>query len=140
MSTAQTQATVPVQRAMGCLVASIQVDLNETVIQQLADSLLDALHRQGARGVILDLSGISIMDAEEFAALRKIERMAGLMGARTIYAGLKPGVVSALIDLDADVTRMVASRSLDDAFLLIDAEYEGEEDSGDEEAGETDVE
>ena len=138
MSPAQTQATVPVQRAMGCLVASIQVDLNEAVIQQLADSLLEALHRQGARGVILDLSGVSIMDAEEFAALRKIERMAGLMGARTIYAGLKPGVVSALVDLDADVARMVASRSLDDAFLLIDAESEAEEATA--EAEESDVE
>ena len=104
---------------MGCLVASVQVDLNDGVIQQLADNLLEALRMQGARGVILDLSGVSIMDAEEFAALRKIERMAALMGARTVFAGLKPGVVSALIDLDADVSKLAASRSLDDAFALI---------------------
>jgi hypothetical protein len=65
------------------------------------------------------------MDAEEFAALRKIERMAALMGAETVFAGLRPGVVSALIDLDADVSKLAASRSLDDAFLLIDAgEYD----------------
>jgi rsbT antagonist protein RsbS len=127
MSPAQSQTSVPIQRAMGCLVASIQVDLDDRVIQQLADSLLEALHRQSARGVILDLSGVAIMDAEEFAALRKIERMAGLMGARTIFAGLKPGVVSALIDLDADIAELVASRSLDDAFLLIDADSEGRE-------------
>ncbi|MEP1595833.1 MAG: STAS domain-containing protein [Halieaceae bacterium] len=125
MSPAQNQATVPVQRAMGCLVASVQVDLNDRVIQQLADNLLEALRVQSARGVILDLSGVSIMDAEEFAALRKIERMAALMGAATVFAGLRPGVVSALIDLDADVSKLAASRSLDDAVLLIDAgEYD----------------
>ena len=60
MSPAQSQASVPIQRAMGCLVASIQVDLDERVIQQLADSLLEALHRQSARGIILDLSGVAI--------------------------------------------------------------------------------
>lgn len=124
MSPAQSHATVPIQRAMGCLVASIQIDLDDGVIQQLADNLLDALRVDSARGVILDLSGVSIMDDEEFAALRKIERMAALMGARTVFAGLKPGVVSALIDLDADVSQLAASRSLDDAFLLIDAQDE----------------
>jgi rsbT antagonist protein RsbS len=123
---------------MGCLVASIQVDLDDRVIQQLADSLLEALHRQSARGVILDLSGVAIMDAEEFAALRKIERMAALMGARTVFAGLKPGVVSALIDLDADIAELVASRSLDDAFLLIDAEIEVSE--GEDRQEESDAE
>ena len=138
MSPAQSQASVPIQRAMGCLVASIQVDLDDRVIQQLADSLLEALHRQSARGVILDLSGVAIMDAEEFAALRKIERMAGLMGARTVFAGLKPGVVSALIDLDADIVDLVASRSLDDAFLLIDTESEVS--AGEESQEESDAE
>ncbi|MEP4485813.1 MAG: STAS domain-containing protein [Halioglobus sp.] len=126
MSPAPNQAAVPVQRAMGCLVASVQVDLNDRVIQQLADNLLEALRVQSARGVILDLSGVSIMDAEEFAALRKIESMAALMGAETVFAGLRPGVVSALIDLDADISKLAASRSLDDAFLLIGAGEYGE--------------
>ena len=115
----QAQARVPLQRSMGCLVASVQVDLSEQVINRLADELLNELHRESARGVVFDLSGVSIMDSREFEALRRIEKMVFLMGARTIYAGFKPGVVSALIDLEADVKDIAASRNLDEAFELV---------------------
>ena len=115
----QAQARVPLQRSMGCLVASVQVDLSEQVISRLADELLTELHLESARGVVFDLSGVSIMDSREFEALRRIEKMVFLMGARTIYAGFKPGVVSALIDLEADVKDIAASRNLDEAFELV---------------------
>jgi hypothetical protein len=46
--------------------------------------------------------------------------MAQVMGARTILSGLKPGVVSALIDLGADPEGVNAVLNLDDAFKLLD--------------------
>lgn len=112
-------ARVPLQRSMGCLIASIQIDLSDSVIARLADDLLGELHRASAEGVIFDLAGVSIMDEAEFSALRRIEKMVFLMGAKTVYCGFKPGVVSALMDLEADVLDVAASRNLDEAIALV---------------------
>jgi rsbT antagonist protein RsbS len=110
---------IPLQLAQQCVVASIQVDLDDRVLATFRGELLEFLRRSGARGVILDLSGTAVMDREEFSALRDTMRMALLMGATTIVSGMQPGVVSALIDLDADTDGVLATATLDDAFALM---------------------
>ncbi|MHC4924838.1 MAG: STAS domain-containing protein [Planctomycetota bacterium] len=107
---------IPLQLAQECVVASIQVDLDDQVLRVFRDELLEFVRTSGARGVILDLSGVQVMDAVEFGALRDTMRMARLMGALTVVSGLQPGVVSALIDLGADTDGVEATATLDDAF------------------------
>jgi rsbT antagonist protein RsbS len=113
-------------------VASIQIDLDDRVLATFRDELLEFVRSSGARGVILDLSGVDVMDAADFRALRNTMRMARLMGASTVLSGLRAGVVSALIDLGVDTEGVVATATLDDAFrkmsALISTERE-EEDS-----------
>ena len=111
-----TASGIPLQLSQECVVASIQVDLDEDVLQGFRQELLELLQRSGARGIILDLSGVSIIDAEDFRALRDTMDMARLMGAVTVMSGLQPGVVSALIDLEADTQGVDATLTLDDAF------------------------
>ena len=107
---------IPLQVTQGCVVASIQVDLTEDVLRQFRIDLLEMLHTSGAAGVILDLAGVDIMDLEDYAALRQTLAMASLLGAHTILAGMRAGVVSALVEMDADVEGMQASLNLDLAF------------------------
>ncbi|MHC4708862.1 MAG: STAS domain-containing protein [Planctomycetota bacterium] len=125
---------IPLQLSRGCVVASVQVDLDAEVLLRFRAELLELLRASGARGIILDLSGVDIMDVEDFQAVRNTMIMARLMGAETILSGLRPGVVSALIDLDADTRGVEAAHSLDDAFERMevilapeDAAAEGEE-------------
>ena len=118
------------------MVASIQVDLDDDVLQGFRQELLELLQSSGARGVILDVSGVSIIDAEDFRALRDTMDMARLMGAATVMSGLQPGVVSALIDLEADTRGVEATLTLDDAFermAAIRSERSGEEEEEEEE-------
>ena len=103
------------------MVASIQVDLDEDVLQGFRKELLELLQRSGARGIILDLSGVSIIDGEDFRALRDTMDMARLMGAVTVMSGLQAGVVSALIDLEADTRGVEATLTLDDAYARMAA-------------------
>jgi rsbT antagonist protein RsbS len=112
----RSRSGIPLQLSQECVVASIQVDLDEDVLQGFRQELLELLQRSGARGIILDLSGVSIIDAEDFRALRDTMDMARLMGAVTVMSGLQPGVVSALIDLEADTQGVDATLTLDDAF------------------------
>ena len=128
-------ARVPLQLSRGCIVASIQVDLDDEVLSQFRTDLLEMLQRNDANAVVLDVSGIEILDLVEFQALRDTMSMAALMGARTVFSGFRPGVVSALVELDAPVEDITAAFNLDDAFELLD---DGAED--DQAEAEEDVE
>ena len=119
---AESGSRIPLQLSRNCIVASIQVDLTEEVLRRFRADLLDFLQRSGAQAVILDLSGLEILDLEEFEALKHTMSMVSLMGARSIVAGLRPGVVSSLIELNADVEDILAAFDLDDAFSRIEAQ------------------
>lgn len=118
--TASSVQRIPLQVARGCVVASIQIDLNPEVLRQFRIDLLECVQESGANGVILDVSGIDILDLDDFNGLRSTMQMAEVMGAGSILSGLKPGVVSALIDLGADPEGVKAVLNLDDAFGLMD--------------------
>jgi rsbT antagonist protein RsbS len=111
---------IPLQVTRGCVVASIQIDLSPEVLRQFRIDLLECVQESRANGVILDVSGIDILDLDDFNGLRSTMEMAKIMGARTILSGLKPGVVSALIDLGVDPEGLNAVLNLDDAFRLLD--------------------
>jgi rsbT antagonist protein RsbS len=110
---------IPLQVSNNCVVASIQIDLTEEALRQFRNDLLERLQSSGAAGVILDVSGVEIMDADDFNALRRTMFMAEIMGAKTVIAGLKPGVVSALVELNANIDNIHAALDLDDAFRVI---------------------
>ena len=111
---------IPLQVVRGCVVASIQIDLTPGVMRQFRKDLLERVQESRANGVILDVSGVDILDLDDFNGLRRSMEMAEIMGARSILSGLKPGVVSALIDLGADPAGLNAVLNLDDAFRLLD--------------------
>jgi len=111
---------IPLQVSRNCVVASIQVDLTEEVLHQFRSDLLELLHSSGANGVILDVSGVEVLDLEDFDALRRSMAMAALMGARTTFSGFRPGVVSSLVELDADVESVIAALNMDEAFRAME--------------------
>ena len=110
---------IPLQVSQGCLVASIQIDLTEKVLKQFRQDLLERLYETKAKGLILDLSGVEVMDLEDFKALNTTLSMASLMGAKTILTGFQPGVVSSLVDFNAEIDHINATLNLDSAFELM---------------------
>ncbi len=123
---------IPLTVSRGCVVASIQRDLRGAVLQQFRDDLLRRLQTSGANGVIIDLSGLSIIDADDYDGIRRTLDMAALMGARTVVVGLRPGVVSALVELNVDTGNFDTLLDLDDAFALFES-LNAVEDDDDEE-------
>ena len=115
---------VAMQVSRDVLVASIQIDLDDDVLARFRDDLLRRIHETGSRGVILDVSSLETLDSEEFAALRGIIMMSTIMGAESVLVGLRPGVVSALIEAGVDVDGLRAAVNLDAAFDLLQSEPE----------------
>ena len=131
-TTEATYADIPgiaLQVSRDVVVASIQVDLDDDVLERFREDLLRRIHETGSRGVILDVSGLETLDSDEFAALRRIITMCTIMGAESVLAGLQPGVVSALIGAGADVDGLRAAINLDAAFALLQPEPEPDPDN-----------
>jgi rsbT antagonist protein RsbS len=107
---------IPMQVVSQCLVASIQLHGAAELPRSFQHDLLDRIKRAGVSGVILDVSGVQIMDVEDFEVLRRSMAMASILGARSILVGLQPGIVASLIALDCNVDGVEAAADLDDAF------------------------
>ena len=114
------------QVSRGVVVASIQVDLDDDVLARFQEDLLGRVHETGSRAVFLDVSGLETLDSHEFAALRRIIAMASIMGTESVLVGLRPGVVSALIEVEADVEGLQTAIDLDAAFALLEPAPEPE--------------
>lgn len=78
-----------------------------------------------AHGFVVDLSGVELLEPDDFDLLLRSMDMARLMGARPVLCGLRAGVVSALVDLDVDLEEIDATRTIDDALDIL-AESDGE--------------
>ena len=102
----------------GCLVATLQFDLNRQVLTALQEEILQKLQETGARGLILDCSAITLMDSEDFACLKRMTAMASLMGTRTVFVGMNAGIVSSLVELDVDLDSIHSTLTLEDGFAL----------------------
>jgi len=119
---------VPMHVSRGCLIVSLQVDLDERILRQLRHDLLQKLRATRVDQVILDVAGLEVLDARDFDEVRRTLRMAEIMGARTVLVGLRAGIVSSLVDLQVDVTGLTATIDMDEAFRIL--ERGGRQDAG----------
>ncbi|UCE63669.1 MAG: STAS domain-containing protein [Nitrospirota bacterium] len=100
----------------GCLVATLQFDLNRHILDSFREEILQKLQETGARGLLLDCSALTLMDSEDFEGLKRMTEMAALMGTTTVFVGLSAGIVSSLVELDVDLDGIHAALTLEDAF------------------------
>ena len=114
-----TTSDIPIQLSQNCAIASIQIDLTEAVILEFRKNLLSFVHESGATAVILDVSGVEIMDVDDFHSIKHTISMVKILGAFAVISGLKPGVVASLIELGADIKDIEAALNLDEAFQLV---------------------
>jgi len=108
------------QVSRNVVVASIQVDLDDDVLACFQEDLLGRVHETSSRAVILDVSGLETLDSYEFKALRRIIAAVTILGTESILVGLQPGVVSALIEVGADIDGLRTAIDLDAAFELLE--------------------
>jgi anti-anti-sigma regulatory factor len=119
----------------GCLIASLPDGLSDDSLELIAQQITRLAQTSGAHGVILDVSAMRILDSHVFAGLAKLARTLGLLGAKTLFTGFQPGVVSALMDLDMDFSGIQGAINLEDAFERLGLTPPGREEDGDEETG-----
>jgi rsbT antagonist protein RsbS len=113
-------ARVPMQLVRGCVVASVQVQLSHDILHTFQQDLLERLRSTRARAVILDLSGVSILDSSDFESILRTLKMASLMSAMPVIVGLRAGIAASLVELGASLGDFASSMTLEQAFELVD--------------------
>jgi anti-anti-sigma regulatory factor len=99
-----------------CLIVPLPDGLTDAVLDLVRERAVRLVHAGGSRGVIIDVSAVRLLDSLACARLVELGRVIGLLGAKTVFVGFQPGVVSALMDLDVDFSAIEGALNLEDAF------------------------
>ncbi len=90
---------VPILKQHDYLIASIQSALADEDLVQLRDDLADRVGRYRARGVIIDVTVLDVIDSFATRTLRAIAHMLRLRGAETVIVGIQPEVAFSMVQL-----------------------------------------
>jgi len=99
-----------------CLIVPLPDGLTDAVLGLIRERAVRAVHAAGSRGVIIDVSAVRTLDSAACGRLVELARMIDLLGAKTVFVGFQPGVVSSLMDLDVDFSGIQGAVNLEDAF------------------------
>jgi rsbT antagonist protein RsbS len=81
------------------LLVSIQVDMHDQLALSLQDDLTSQIVAQGARGVLIDISALEMVDSFIGRMIGNIANMSRLLDARTVVVGMQPSVAITLVEL-----------------------------------------
>ncbi|MBA3429564.1 MAG: STAS domain-containing protein [Actinobacteria bacterium] len=111
------------------LIASIQFDLTDAQVLALRDDLSDRIGRSRARGLIIDVAQLDVIDSFIARSLVSIAITARLRGAETVIVGIEPDVAIAMVQFHLDLEPLRTALDLDEALSLLDrlTERDGED-------------
>ncbi|GCE75485.1 STAS domain-containing protein [Cellulomonas biazotea] len=91
--------TVPILKLGSTLLVSIQVDLSDQTALQLQEDLAERITQTGARGVLIDISGLEIVDSFIGRMLSSIAGISRVLDATTVVVGMRPAVAITMVEL-----------------------------------------
>jgi rsbT antagonist protein RsbS len=81
------------------LLVTLQVDMHDQLALRLQDDLTNAIHNKGAKGVLIDISALEMVDSFMGRMIGDISGMARILDARTVVVGMQPAVAITLVEL-----------------------------------------
>ena len=121
--------SVTILRQGDVLIASVQSDLTDKEVLALREDLADRIGRYRARGVVVDVAALQIIDSFVARALRAIAITARLRGAETLVVGIQPDVAIALVHFDLNLEPLQTALDLEEALEAL-ARTPGDQDDG----------
>jgi rsbT antagonist protein RsbS len=88
---------IPILRIGPTLFASVQVDLHEQAAERFQTDVVGAIEKTRARGLVVDITSIEMVDTYVARVLVETGRMASLMGVKTVLVGMRPQVAATLV-------------------------------------------
>jgi rsbT antagonist protein RsbS len=121
--------SVAILRQGDYLIASIQSDLSDSAVLEFRQELTDLVGRHRARGIVIDVAALDVIDSFVARSLRSIVLAAKLRGAETVIVGIQPDVAIAMVHFRLNLQSLRVALDLDEARALLDSLTRG--DAGD---------
>ncbi len=110
---------IPILKLGSALLVSIQVDIHDRLARALEEDLSARIVETGARGVMIDISGLEIVDSFMGRMLDNIAAVSRLLDADTVVVGMRPAVAITLVELGLSLTGVKTALNVERGMALI---------------------
>jgi rsbT antagonist protein RsbS len=109
---------IPILRIGPTLLATIQIELHDTVVDSFQTDVLEEIEKTAARGLIIDISALETVDSYVARMLANTAKMAKLMGTETVIVGMRPAVAATLVRMGYFMEGIETALSLEEGLAL----------------------
>jgi rsbT antagonist protein RsbS len=121
---------IPILKMGEFLLVSIQVDMHDRLALTLQDDLTAGIVKHRARGVMIDISALEMVDSFIGRMLSNIANMARLLDAQTVVVGMQPSVAITLVELGLPMRGIPTALDVEKGIALLDAAIRGASGNG----------
>ena len=117
---------IPILRMGEFLLVTIQVEMHDRLVMTLQDELTEQIVRHRARGVLIDISALEIVDSFIGRALGNIAKMSRVLDAETVVVGMRPAVAITLVELGLNLEGVRTALDAEKGMALIRRRSDGQ--------------
>jgi rsbT antagonist protein RsbS len=110
---------IPILRMGDVLLVTIQVDMHDQLALQLQDDLTRAIEKKGAKGVLVDISALEMVDSFIGRMIADISGMARILDAHTVLVGMQPAVAITLVELGLSLPGVATALNVERGMALL---------------------
>jgi rsbT antagonist protein RsbS len=125
-----TMDRIPILRMGSFLLVSIQVDMHDRLALALQDDLMEKIRATGSRGVLIDISGLHVVDSFIGRMIGNIAAMARVLDAETVVTGMRPAVAITLVELGLSLKGVRTALDLEKGMALLSTSLKKERPAG----------
>lgn len=112
---------IPILKMGNFLLVTIQVDLYDRLALNLEEDLIQMVHKTEAKGVLIDISALSIVDSFMGKIIGNIAAMSSILDAETVVVGMQPAVAITLIELGLSLPSVHTALNVERGMALLTA-------------------
>ncbi|BDU16571.1 STAS domain-containing protein [Lysobacter auxotrophicus] len=110
---------IPILRMGDVLLVTIQVDLHDQVAMQLQNDLTTQIQRVGAKGVLIDISALEMVDSFIGRLIADTSSMSKVLDAETVVVGMRPAVAITLVELGVAMPGVRTALNVEKGMALL---------------------
>jgi len=112
---------IPILRMGEFLLVTIQVDMHDRLARTLQDDLTSQIERTGAKGVLIDISALEMVDSFIGRMIANISAMSRILDASTVLVGMRPAVAITLVELGLSLPGVDTALDVERGMTLLRA-------------------